>query len=259
MGIIQSVFGKKVKAVNGFDQLNDGLKKEVLNASIAYNKYGAYCVPLSSQHRTLNQRILKGEVFEPDTIQFLCDKAGEGDIIHAGTCFGDFLPAISKAVYKDAHVWAFEPNHENFRCSQITLTLNHLTNVHLINAGLCDTNSVTGMQVLDRRGRGLGGYSSIVSPLEKDIETKTVNMVALDEVIPLDRKISIIQLDVEGHEEQALKGALGLIERCRPILVLENDHGIISSSWFKKNILSKGYEVGAKLHYNRIVSPVQEF
>lgn len=224
MGIIQSVFGKKVEAVNRHYHLDDELKKEVLNVSIAYNKYGAYCVPLSSQHRALNQRILKGEVFEPDTIQFLCDKAGEGDIIHAGTCFGDFLPAISKAVHKDGHVWAFEPNSENYRCAQITVTLNHLSNVHLINAGLGEMASTDGL-------------------------------VSLDEIIPPDRQISIVQLDVEGHEEQALKGAMKLIERCRPILVLENDHGLISSSWFKKNILSIGYKVANKLHDNRIVTP----
>jgi len=256
MGIIQSFFGKKVETVNNYEHLPNELKKNVLNASIVYNKYGAYCVPLSSQHRTLNQRILKGEVFEPDTIQFLCDKAGEGDIIHAGTCFGDFLPAISKAIHKDAHVWAFEPNSENYRCAQITVTLNNLSNVHLINAGLGGMTSLTQMRVTDNRGRGLGGSSRILKPFEKQIKTETINMVSLDEVIPSDRQISIVQLDVEGHEEQALKGARELIERCRPILVLENDHGIINSSWFKKSILSKGYEVGAKLHYNRVVSPI---
>lgn len=225
MGIIQSVFGKKVETVNNYENLPNELKKEVLNVSVAYNNYGAYCVPLSSQYRTLNQRILKGEVFEPDTIQFLCDKAGEGDIIHAGTCFGDFLPAISKAIHRDGHVWAFEPNSENYRCAQITVTLNHLSNVHLINAGLGEMASTDGL-------------------------------VSLDEIIPPDRHISIVQLDVEGHEEQALKGARKLIERCRPILVLENDHGLISSSWFKKNILSIGYKVANKLHDNRIVTPL---
>lgn len=259
MGIIQSVFGKKVEAVNNYEHLPNELKKEVLNVSIAYNKYGAYCVPLSSQHRTLNQRILKGEVFEPETIEYICDNVGEGDVIHAGTCFGDFLPAISKAVHKDAHVWAFEPNSENYRCAQITVTLNHLSNVHLINAGLGEMTSTLEMQIQDSKGRGLGGSSKIVETSTKDMMIEEINIVSLDKIVPQDRQISILQLDVEGHEEQTLKGALKLIERCRPILVLENDHGIINSSWFKKNILSKGYEVGPKLHYNRIVSPVQEF
>ena len=57
---------------------------------LAHNKYGSYCIPISSQHRPVAQTILSGKVHEPQTIQYILDNAGTGDIIHAGTYFGYF-------------------------------------------------------------------------------------------------------------------------------------------------------------------------
>ena len=130
-----------------------------MNVHVAYNKYGAYCMPVSSQHRTLNQKILKGEVFEPDTIQYMIDNAKDGDIVHAGTFFGDFIPAFSKAVSNEAKIWAFEPNPESFRCAQITNMLNGIQNVSLVNAGLGDKESKINLTTKDKKGVSLGGQA----------------------------------------------------------------------------------------------------
>ena len=48
MGIFNKLFGKKVAAVNNYSLVPKGLS-EVLNVNVAYNKYGAYCMPVSSQ------------------------------------------------------------------------------------------------------------------------------------------------------------------------------------------------------------------
>lgn len=255
MGIFEKIFGKKVKAINNYKLVDPELLKEVLNVSIAYNKYGAYCIPLSSQHRTLCQKILKGNIYEPDTLEFMIENAGEGDIIHAGTCFGDFLPALSRAMGKENRIWAFEPNSENHRCAQITMVLNCISNVHLINAALGERKSEVEIQIQDSKGRGLGGSSTIVNSDDSSKVTETIRVVAIDQVIPANRNISILQLDVEGHEEQALKGALASIKRCRPILILEDDHGLTKSKWFNDNILSMDYKIKGKLHYNTIIYP----
>ena len=258
MGLFQKIFGKEVRAENNFDLLPEALRNEVLNVSIAYNKYGGYCTPLSNQHRTLNQKFLMGDVFEPETIEYMMKHAGEGDIVHAGTFFGDFLPALSKAIHKDGHIWAFEPNSENYRCAQITMILNGISNVHLINSGLGEESSKANMLVKDSKGRGLGGSSKVIVSENEKTVTETVNIVSLDEVIPQDRLISILQLDVEGYEEQALKGAMKTIERCRPILILEDDHHVTRGTWFKNNILPLGYKVSGKLHYNALLLPGSE-
>lgn len=254
MGLFKKIFGKKIQASNNFHLL-DEKNSDAINASIAYNRYGAYCVPLSTQHRTLNQKILAGEVFEPDTIAYIRENAGDGDVIHAGTFFGDFLPGISAGIKESARIWAFEPNPESFACARITMLLNHIENVELLPYGLGEKSSTAWLQTKNSKGVSLGGSSSVNAEKSSKDKYREIQLVAIDDVIPEDRQISILQLDVEGFEEEALKGALKTIKRCLPTLILETDKGICSTKWFADNILSLGYAIGEKIHYNRVVHP----
>lgn len=229
-----------------------GNGKSVLNCCIAYNKYGGYCVPLLSIHRPAAQKILLGNVYEPNTIEFMVENSGKGDIVHAGTFFGDFLPALSMSLSEESILWAFEPNPENYRCASITTALNDLQNVQIMNAGLGDVNGRLPMMVSDDRGKSLGGASRIVKEQVSTNNNKqflSVRIVSLDSVLPANRNISILQLDVEGLEREALIGAMQTIKRCKPILILEN---IPEEEWFSNYILSLGYKPEMELHDNKV-------
>jgi len=223
----------------------------VLQCCIAYNKYGGFCVPLSSNHRPAAQKILSGDIYEPNTIEFLTSNSKGGDIIHAGTYFGDFLPALSRSLAPDAKVWAFEPNRENYRCALITICINEIQNVVLTNAGLGEQRDSRAMVISEVSGRALGGASQIMRK-GKEISSEheeIVQIVTVDEMIPLDRTVSIIHLDVEGYEKHALSGALKTIQRCRPIIILES---LPEDDWMNKNILCRGYQISGKVHSNTI-------
>ncbi|WP_420349452.1 FkbM family methyltransferase [Pelagibius sp.] len=227
---------------------------ETLACCIAYTDSGGFCVPLSSRHRPAARRILEGSVYEPDTIAFLAEHCGQGDIVHAGTYFGDFLPALSRACAGHATIWAFEPNPENFRCASVTCAINALGNVRLANCGLGAGGGSAMMQVRSPDGRALGGGSQLQAGAEvlPGNLTVEVDVVALDDVIPPDRAVSIVQLDVEGFEQQALAGAIGTVSRCRPILVLET---LPEESWFAENILGLGYRIDREIHGNKVLLP----
>jgi FkbM family methyltransferase len=183
------------------------------------------------------------------------NNCANGDIVHAGAYFGDFLPALSQACAPDCKIWAFEPNLENFRCARITLLLNHLDNVMLRNAGLGEEDNILKMRTKDEIGRSLGGKSRIVDSGEIDPEfDEEVHIVKIDSIIDCDRAVSIIQLDVEGHEKAALSGARATIQRCLPILILEVQRGsnLLDSAWFASNILSLGYTQTNTLHGNTV-------
>ena len=99
----------------------------------------------------------------------------------------------------------------------------------------------------------MGGASKIIDAEgEGTNNLEEVSIVAIDEEVPGDRNVSILQLDVEGFEMQALSGALQTIRRCTPILILENldDSDLFESEWFAKNILSLGYRRTGNLHGN---------
>ena len=133
--------------------------KEILNGIVAYNEYGGYFAPLSSLQRPAVQKILVGDVYEPQTIKFMRDNCSVGDIVHAGTFFGDFLPGLSKALSKNAKLWAFEPNIENFRCANITMLINNLNNVILNNLAVGEDEATLKMLVESLDGEALGGAS----------------------------------------------------------------------------------------------------
>lgn len=223
----------------------------ILQCRTAYNIYGAYCVPLSSSYRPAACKILAGKVWEPDTLAYMSAHARGGDIVHAGTFFGDFIPALSKAVGPQNRVWAFEPNPENVRCAGITISLNRAENVILTHAALGAVAGTLPMQVRDATGRSLGGASHLVQHIGDDAVTM-VPVVTVDSVVPADRTVKILQLDVEGFEQQALTGALETIRRCRPILILET---LPAQTWLAENILSLGYAHAGRLYDNWVLEP----
>lgn len=190
---------------------------DVPSVLIAYNECGAYCLPRSSLHRPASQAILHGQVWERETIAFMRTNTDNRDIVHAGTYYGDFLPALSKAVGPRRVVWAFEPATESYLCAKTTIALNNITNVELRQAALGPSPGSVGFVTVDKDGRALGGGSHI----DLTHGTEIVAQVRLDDVIPEDRPISILQLDVEGYEDGALRGATGIIRRNRPIIILE--------------------------------------
>ncbi|MCX2973736.1 FkbM family methyltransferase [Halieaceae bacterium IMCC8485] len=226
-----------------------------LKCRIWYNQYGGYCLPEASLHRTAPRKILRGEAYEPETIEFMRAHCRGGDVVHAGTYFGDFLPALSQACDSNCLVWAFEPNPENYRCAQITTLINALNNVQLQNAGLGDAPATLHMRTRDSQGVSLGGKSHLVVAGEFNANTdEDVRIVTIDSVVGDERPVSIIQLDVEDHEKAALSGALQTISRCLPIIILEVRKGsdLLQSEWFDRTIISLGYRQTATLHGNTV-------
>lgn len=213
----------------------------------ARNEYGVYRVPEGLEARPAARAVLAGQAFEPDTLRFMRAHAGQGDIIHAGAFFGDFIPALSTALAPGARLWAFEPNPGNFAAAQDTVALNGLTNVTLTHAAISNTDGTVLFRTRDSTGKSLGGLSRFVTEDGDGVEP--VPAVMLDFTVPLSRPVSILQLDVEGHEKQALRGAYHILHRWRPILILEY---FASTQWLTRSFRNLPYKQIGKLHENYV-------
>jgi FkbM family methyltransferase len=69
------------------------------------------------------------------------------------------------------------------------------------------------------------GYSSLRRPVDQEVTAEfPVDVLSLDDVV--DNKVDFVKLDVEGAELPALQGAVGLLDRDRPIVLFEcGPHG----------------------------------
>jgi FkbM family methyltransferase len=226
-----------------------GAAEEHLSAS---NEHGSYCVPSSSRHRPVSQAILQSRVWEADTLDLLRGVDSDGDIVHAGTFFGDFLPALARSRTGGALIWAFEPSAENHRCTERTIELNALENVRLARAGLDVAGGVAQLATADREGVPLGGASRVIRDASRArwFRNEEIGLVSVDETVGPERLVAAIHLDVEGHEQAALTGALETIARCRPLIVVET---LPDTSWIEENLAPLGYRLEGQVNINHVL------
>lgn len=231
--------------------------KSCLSARIGANQYGAYCVPVSALDRPAGRRIFKGEVYEAATIAYIRDLVGDGDVVHAGTYFGDFIPALSCALVPGARLWAFEPNYESFECASITVLLNRLHNVRLQHCALGEKQGLAFLQTRVASGNPFGGRSRLGGRVDDPSSGESVAVVSLDDVIPADRHVSVLQLDLEGFEEFALRGAMTLVKRCRPLIILEEmkEVAFAETGWVRATLANLGYENPKPVDGNLVFHP----
>jgi FkbM family methyltransferase len=235
---------------------------------IAKNKYGEYSIPefMTSLGRFGNDagRIVhEGGVYESETIRFMISNCEQGDIIHAGTSFGSFLPAISNSC--SGLIWAFEPSPMLFKCAQDTIRLNGLKNIKINNIGLSDKPDNAWIRSLAPCPAVFSNEKYGKLPPDRKPEFESIKIDTIDNLIPQDRHVSILQLDIEKGEEPAIRGALKLIKRCFPILIIESlgkgpsgkpqrmPDILLKNGWYQKNIFNLGYTYAGSVHANVVL------
>lgn len=218
---------------------------------LARNEFGTYCIPLEFNNRSEALALMGQKVWEDETLRFLRQHAAGGDVVHAGAFFGDMLPGLSTACGERGVVWAFEPNAISYTAAKMTIEVNQISNVVLSPVALGENEGSAGMLARSPAGHKLGGRCRI-EPCQNHPHhlMDKVRVMALDQIIPTHRYVSLIHLDVEGYELLALKGAISIIRKHHPLLVIET---VPNQPWFEQVILGDlGYRVLRKMDGNSV-------
>jgi FkbM family methyltransferase len=218
----------------------------------------------SADHRCVAQNLLAGQVHEQRTIDCILKYREEGAVIHAGAFIGDMIPALSGR----NTLYAFEPGKEFFRCCKITLDLNFADDEHntiLFNMGLgAEPRIDAPLLTKENEERSEGGASRIMQNPDgvEPYRMESVEITTIDNALPLCLErtliynpITVIHLDVEGYEEEALKGGIENIRHYKPVLIVEIglDDTRIETDFYRDIIFGElGYKEIDRFHGNRV-------
>ncbi|MGX9355893.1 FkbM family methyltransferase [Roseobacteraceae bacterium S113] len=223
---------------------------------IRANEYGFYCIPESYQGRDIVDIIVDGGVYEPATLRFLRRQVGTGSVVTGGTFIGDFLPALHEMLSSKAKIICFEPVPMNHECCLETIKLNGLTKVQLHNVAVSETEGEMTMMVTRPSGKPIAAGERIVEDQEADGERYiAIPTKPIDTLVPAKTKVSILHLDIEGHEEQGLRGATRVLNESKPLVILE-----AGKDWRARGFLTllqelapdAGYRLVGKMEKNAI-------
>ena len=179
-------------------------------------------------------------------IELLADLIKSGDtVVDVGAFIGTHTLAFSRLVGSEGKVHAFEPHPDAFLLLQRNVRENHIPNVVLSNIALSDMRKMEELRVARGWETNNPGEFSILDRPERaeGFEEVHIELASLDSFDF--EECSLIKIDVEGMEHQALRGAVQTLRRCHPFVYAEClsvHHG-----WELVSFMSReGYE--AHLH-----------
>ena len=171
--------------------------------------YIGHSIELYGEHGGLEGAFLKSLV-----------KAGD-HVVEVGANIGAHTVGLAKAVGMRGRIDAFEPQRACYALLQAQIALNHLHNIH---AHCKAAGRSTGQQlwVPAVNYADYGNFGGVALSSDQAPTSEPVDVVTLDEQIG-DRPCALLKVDVEGMEEDVIRGATTLIGKNLPLLYVEND------------------------------------
>jgi FkbM family methyltransferase len=138
--------------------------------------------------------------------------------VDVGASVGNFTRVIAKAVGRHGHVLALEASPSVYE------ELRRSTWAARVSALNLAASSEPGWAELSVPFDGRHAHDQLSTLEARDVgpaRRVVVRRARLDDLIGADRSVSLIKIDVEGHESDVLAGAVSTLERWRPALVVE--------------------------------------
>lgn len=158
--------------------------------------------------------------YEKELGELLKKVVRPGDVfLDLGANIGYFslLVAINSP---SANIISFEPVKDLFQNMNDNISLNNIKNISTINAAAGEINEEKDLFISTPDNSGM---SSFHQPENYSGKKESVKVVSIDEWFKTSAlsKIDIIKLDIEGSELAALKGMKEVLQKQKPILIVE--------------------------------------
>ena len=140
--------------------------------------------------------------YEPYTVELFRNSITPGAVVlDIGACFGYFALLAGKRVGSDGMVYAFEPAPDNFALLARNVHRFGTSNIIAVQKAVAERRKTVSFRLAEYSYL----HSCLQHPQGPTKETITVNCVAVDEFLE-GRPVQVIKMDVEGYEEEVLRG-----------------------------------------------------
>jgi len=140
---------------------------------------------------------------------------GNENFIDIGAHIGFYSLFFSK-ILKKGKIFSFEPCKKNFDKLKKNIKKNNFKNIKIYNYAIGAHNGFANLIKGPFNNDG-GNYIS----KEKNINGKKVKIFKLDKIYTNYKKKLIVKIDVEGFEEQVLKGMKMILQNINATLIIE--------------------------------------
>jgi len=196
---------KKVKLLETF-------KQQVVKINDTIFAYGKYKLPIN--HFEICVFCYKHGIEQVYDLEKIRTK----NIIDAGAFIGD--SALVLADYTDKKIYSFEINPQNFEHLEETIKLNHLEDkVVPVQKALYSSKCALEFNLYDS--------ASSLTRLEGINYSEQINVqtITLDEFVEKNNlEVGCIKIDLEGAEQEFIKGAINTIKQQKPTLLFSIYH-----------------------------------
>ncbi|TFB09340.1 FkbM family methyltransferase [Candidatus Atribacteria bacterium MT.SAG.1] len=144
------------------------------------------------------------------------------NIIDAGAYIGDTAIEFCRNLKNKCKIFSFEPDDTNYKCLLCNITNKDLkNNIISLKAGLWRENTFLSFSTQTEKNVNSESYH-----ISNDGNAK-VKVISLDSFVKENKIVpSLIKMDIEGAEYEAIQGALNTIQTFKPKLQICIHHNV---------------------------------
>jgi FkbM family methyltransferase len=185
------------------------------------------------------------DIYEPE----------EGEIlIDAGAYIGDtvkhFIDRFNNQNMRYGKVYCLEPDPANYK--KLVNFTKELDNIYCVPKGAWSSETTMCFQTSE------DSPESSVARISSDTGKITVEVCRIDDIVEPDDHVSLIKMDIEGAELEALKGAADTIRKSKPTLIVSVYHNRDDIFTLINGIddICEGYKFYMRLFSNSLIEVV---
>ncbi|MGA7261330.1 MAG: FkbM family methyltransferase [Stellaceae bacterium] len=147
-------------------------------------------------------------------------------VIDVGANLGEWTMPFARKVGAAGRVLAIEPAPRSAAALESTLAANALSQAEIVHCAIGDHDGTTDFAVPVVTSARTDTGAARIGPAGAGHDALQVPLRSLDS-LAAERdfaRLDLIKIDVEGHERRVLDGAAAILDRHRPVLVIETGH-----------------------------------